>query len=407
MSFTDRDRSDGFGGRPSTTSDLDRPYGERSLGATTDAPVQLDVGGLRVQLSAEAGGGESSDAVQAAADRGTRGPSTRLPHRDAIQRAFGRHDVGGVQAHVGGEAREGAEAMGATAFATGDHVAFADEPDLHTAAHEAAHVVQQRAGVQLKGGVGETGDAYERHADAVADRVVAGDSAEGLLDEMAGSGRGGGGVQRAVQMERFIGMPAKHHLHIEINQDHYKFGVDKGSRIELGKNGVYKLDQLKVARNYLVDNGLTANGGQACIDWLESECQDHEHWDEDRAYKPSWEGVEQANPHAEHILSHADERGLDRGGMENALVQARAEVLEQESPHLEAGHHYTEGTEEGDLERVLEETTLDEILAGWSGFHTTDYDHKKLAEEFKRCAKEFLREKLRDEFPLPTGKYDM
>ena len=77
--------------------------------------------------------------------------------------------------------------MGAQAFATGDHVAFANSPDLHTAAHEAAHVVQQRAGVQLKAGVGETGDAHEDHADRVADRVVAGRSAEDLLDRYAGA----------------------------------------------------------------------------------------------------------------------------------------------------------------------------------------------------------------------------
>ena len=38
--------------------------------------------------------------------------------------------------------------------------------DLHTTAHEAAHAVQGRAGAQLKGEVGQAGDAYERHADA-------------------------------------------------------------------------------------------------------------------------------------------------------------------------------------------------------------------------------------------------
>jgi hypothetical protein len=40
-------------------------------------------------------------------------------------------------------------------YATGNHVAFKGAPNLHTAAHEAAHVVQQRGGVQLKGGVGQ------------------------------------------------------------------------------------------------------------------------------------------------------------------------------------------------------------------------------------------------------------
>ncbi|MEO1271892.1 MAG: DUF4157 domain-containing protein, partial [Myxococcota bacterium] len=44
--------------------------------------------------------------------------------------------------------------MGSLAYATGHTVAFKQSPDLHTAAHEAAHVVQQRAGaVQLKGGI--------------------------------------------------------------------------------------------------------------------------------------------------------------------------------------------------------------------------------------------------------------
>ncbi len=115
--------------------------------------------------------------VHAAAAHGTRERATALPHRAQIQQAFGRHDVGHVQAHVGGAAAEGAAAMGATAYAVGDHVAFAEAPDLHTAAHEAAHVVQQRAGVQLRGGVGEVGDRYEQHADAVADLVVQGKSA--------------------------------------------------------------------------------------------------------------------------------------------------------------------------------------------------------------------------------------
>src|SRR5262249_23052070 len=67
-------------------------------------------------------------------------------------------------------------------FAVGNAVAFDGAPDLHTAAHEAAHVVQQRGGVQLKGGVNEAGDEHEQHANQVADRVVAGSSAEDLLD---------------------------------------------------------------------------------------------------------------------------------------------------------------------------------------------------------------------------------
>ena len=413
MSSLERDRTDGFGGRPTQHDDtlLDQPYGARSLGATTDAPVQLDVGGLRVQMRAEVG--DSPEAVQAAADRGISGASERLPHADAIQRSFGHHDVGGVQAHVGGAATEGATAMGASAFATGNHVAFAGAPDLHTAAHEAAHVVQQRAGVQLKGGVGEAGDRYERHADAVADKVVAGESAASLLDEMAGGGGGGAGVQRAVQMERFIGNEAKHHLHIEINQDHYKFGNDVGSRIEIGKNGVYKLDQLIVVRNYLVNGGHTGNGGQACITWLESECRDHADWDEERGFKPSWEPDEpEANPHVEGLVDRVGELGLTRDDLNMAFGQARTAVIAEESTHLD-GNYYgqTEDEEDvtaADLERTLGELKVDDFLVGsWAGPAKGETNPKKAIEDFKREAKLFMKEHLREEFPLKTGTYDM
>jgi hypothetical protein len=140
--------------------------------------------------------------VHEAAAHGTSGPGRELPHREQIQRSFGRHALGDVVAHVGGEAEEGATAMGADAFAVGDQVAFAAQPDLHTAAHEAAHVVQQRGGVQLKGGVGAEGDPYEQHADAVADLVVQGKSSEALLDQHAG---GGGGRSEAVQRHAFVG----------------------------------------------------------------------------------------------------------------------------------------------------------------------------------------------------------
>lgn len=75
--------------------------------------------------------------------------------------------------------------FGAEAYTAGDRVAFRGSPDLHTAAHEAAHVVQQRGGIAAKGGLGQPGDPYEQHADRVADMVVAGRSAEGELSRMA------------------------------------------------------------------------------------------------------------------------------------------------------------------------------------------------------------------------------
>jgi hypothetical protein len=78
-------------------------------------------------------------------------------------------------------------------------VAFAESPTLHTAAHEAAHVIQQRAGAATAQNAGRAGDQFERHADRVADTVVAGQSAEAALDEMASAG--GGSASEAVQHE--------------------------------------------------------------------------------------------------------------------------------------------------------------------------------------------------------------
>lgn len=146
--------------------------------------------------------------IHAVAEAGLSGGGSRLPHHEAIQRAFGHHDVSEVRAHIGDTAADAAEAMGARAYASGDEVAFAAEPDLHLAAHETAHVVQQRAGVRLSGGVGQAGDEYERGADQVADLVVNGKSAEAVLDEMAHRGSAGGpAVQRDetyMTTERYI-----------------------------------------------------------------------------------------------------------------------------------------------------------------------------------------------------------
>ena len=145
-----------------------------------------------------ASAGQATASVQDTAGQGVSGAGGALPFGQQIQSAFGRHDISGVRAHTGERAAQATEGIGATAFAMGMDVAFGGAPDLHTTAHEAAHVVQQRAGVSLKGGVGQAGDPYEQHADAVADAVVRGESAEGLLDQMAG---GGGGASSAVQMK--------------------------------------------------------------------------------------------------------------------------------------------------------------------------------------------------------------
>jgi len=156
---------------------------QRAAGKATQVE-QAYAAAARAEPVQRKGGGDSAD-VHAQADAGTAGSGGPLPYLDRIQQSFGRHDVSGVRAHTDGAAAGASAAMGARAYARGNDVAFGGSPDLHTAAHEAAHVVQQRAGVHLKGGVGEAGDRYERHADAVADTVVAGGSAEALLSSIA------------------------------------------------------------------------------------------------------------------------------------------------------------------------------------------------------------------------------
>lgn len=129
------------------------------------------------------------------ARQGVSGPGAALPHQERIQESFGRFSLDGIRAHTDSQAAQATGAMDAHAYATGSQVAFAPgHADLFTSAHEAAHVVQQRAGVQLSGGMGQSGDRYERHADAVAGAVVRGESAEPLLAEFDGGG-GGEAVQ--------------------------------------------------------------------------------------------------------------------------------------------------------------------------------------------------------------------
>ena len=172
--------------------------------AAAGAPV---VGSPAAVDSLLAAGLSAAGSPSAAA--GTSGPASTLPHAAKIQQSFGSHDISGVSAHVGGAAADASSAMGASAYASGSDVAFTSQPDLHTAAHEAAHVVQQSAGVQLQGGVGKAGDRYEVHADAVADKVVAGESAEGILDEFSGDGGGGGIQHKPVQFENTGGGDTK------------------------------------------------------------------------------------------------------------------------------------------------------------------------------------------------------
>jgi hypothetical protein len=105
-----------------------------------------------------------------------------FPHRDAIERSFGPlHTLSDLRVHVGDAAGRQAGSLGAAGLTVGDRVVFHQSPSLRLAAHEAAHVVQQRAGWRPPGGWGQVGDPFEQHANRVADQVVAGQPAGALL----------------------------------------------------------------------------------------------------------------------------------------------------------------------------------------------------------------------------------
>jgi hypothetical protein len=176
---------------------IDRTAGQQAWNELFDVCsgnlVQLDATGARALSDAD---------THAVAAAGVSGAGTTLPFAAQIKESFGSAHAAaldGISAHVGGAASTAASAIGASAYATGNAIAFAQAPDLHTAAHEAAHVIQQRHGVHLAGGIGSAGDSYEQHADAVADVVVRGESAAELLGGGVGASASGLAVQRKAQ----------------------------------------------------------------------------------------------------------------------------------------------------------------------------------------------------------------
>ncbi len=152
------------------------------------APIQLE----RMPGETPSVGRAQVDHV---AGSGLSGGAMELPFLDKIQPAFGSHSLVSVRAFMDDRSASACRSLGAAAYTCGESIGFRGSPSLHTAAHEAAHVVQQRSGVDPAG----AGDRWETHADRVADLVVAGRSAEPLLNQL-GPSRGGGG--RAVQLKK-------------------------------------------------------------------------------------------------------------------------------------------------------------------------------------------------------------
>ena len=118
------------------------------------------------------------------AQQGFQDTPRAFPFQAQIQRAFGpKHNINGLTAYSGPAARTANTELDSVAYHKGGQVAFGNTPTLEAAAHEAAHYVQNLDASQLRGGVGEANDVYERHADSVAEAVVKGETAAHLLDQ--------------------------------------------------------------------------------------------------------------------------------------------------------------------------------------------------------------------------------
>ncbi len=163
-----------------------RPFVAAAPRATPPPPLDFAGHPLRAPLSTLPPLFPAQHHARQAAATAVQTPGVPLPFEDRIRNTFGRFDVQGVEAHLGSRATASADSIGARAFAAGEHVVFAGRPDLATVAHEATHVLQQRAGLKPAGGVDRPGDPYERQADAVAAAVAAGRTAEPLLHRFIG-----------------------------------------------------------------------------------------------------------------------------------------------------------------------------------------------------------------------------
>ena len=114
----------------------------------TQGPACRDSTAARTLLPA-AGAGNSSAAsdLQGRIARAAALSAQALPHRERLERSFGR-DLGDVRAVFGGEEVSALLAeRGAEAVALGDTVLFADpNPSVELVGHEVTHLLQQRQG---------------------------------------------------------------------------------------------------------------------------------------------------------------------------------------------------------------------------------------------------------------------
>lgn len=181
--------------------------------------------------------------------------TSNLPHAPAIQKSFGRHDISGIQFHGGSKAAQSAAEIGASAYTTGNHVVSGYGISKHTAAHEAAHYIQQKRGIHLQGGVGQVGDKYEQHADAVADAVIQGKSAESLLNQYSIADNTNSAIQQKV-IQRRVGFEFEGQYNVR--------------KVTNSLQETQDLHQSQLTRDTAIDNRITALKWKAKLSYANS-----------------------------------------------------------------------------------------------------------------------------------------
>jgi hypothetical protein len=129
----------------------------------------------------------AEDRFQSGQFQASKGQPLEPAAREIMESRLG-HDFSQVRVHTDASAAKSAQSLNAQAYTVGQDIVFGAgryQPQhirgQRILAHELTHVVQQRAGVDLPAGIGQEDDRYERHADAVAERVTKPGTAHELL----------------------------------------------------------------------------------------------------------------------------------------------------------------------------------------------------------------------------------
>ena len=197
-----------------------------------------------------------------------------------MEQRFGR-DFSQVRVHSGAAAEQSALDVNAHAYTVGHDMVFGTgqfAPGTHEGrrliAHELAHVVQQRADVDLRSGISEAHESYKQHADEVARVVTEGQATAVLLSALPAEFRPRGGdrldspasgswarIQRSVQRN------ARRHLRSRIQlpgcneqvPDHRKAQHDR----ETDATGIAEPGLAFVKMLYFLDEALLGNATQS------------------------------------------------------------------------------------------------------------------------------------------------